>query len=108
MYMDCSPLPVVTIFPHGPDITVYTARRTGPVDEPLTVFFDAAGSPSLFRCVPNGDSFTFEAGRSVHQFTAVLPKGPPNFPAITVTLRETEDYQVGSPGSATKPQLDCG
>jgi hypothetical protein len=81
--------------------------RTGPTDEPLTVFFEVAADPQLFRCRVNGDSFTFPRGVSTLDVLPVIPMGAINFAMITATLRPAEDYEIGSPGSATR-RVDCG
>jgi hypothetical protein len=107
MYMDCRILPVVTIRAGGRNSVSFTLFRTGPTDQPLTVFFEVAAFPQLFRCRVNGDSFTFPPGASTLDVFPVIPAGAINFALITATLRPAEDYEIGSRGSATQ-QVDCG
>jgi hypothetical protein len=106
MYMDCRELPVVTIRnARGPD---FRFTRTGPTDDELTVFFAVAASPSLLQCTLAGDSVTFPRGARQVLFMPVEPRGAgPILPQITVTLRPADEYEVGSPGSATEA-FTCG
>jgi hypothetical protein len=107
MYMDCRILPVVSIRAGGRNSVSFTLFRTGPTDEPLTVFFKVAAVPQLFRCRVNGDSFTFPPGASVLDVFPVIPAGAINFAMITATLQPAEDYEIGARGSATQ-MVDCG
>jgi hypothetical protein len=106
MYMDCRELPVVTIRnARGPD---FRFTRTGPTDDELTVFFAVAASPSLLRCTLAGDSVTFPRGARQVLFMPVETRSAgPILPQITVTLRPADEYEVGSPGSATEA-FTCG
>jgi hypothetical protein len=122
MFMDCAPLPPGTPPPTvnppptvTPLPTVRIARtpllsgtfdvsRTGPTDQPLTVRYSIRGSPDLVGCTimsPSATSATLPRGVASQIVFVGSSRGNPRLIEVTVTLEQSADYVIESPGSAT-------
>jgi hypothetical protein len=116
MFMDCAPLPRGTPPPTvTPLPTVRIARtpllsgtfdvsRTGSTDQPLTVRYSIRGSPDLVGCTimfPSATSVTLPRGVASQIVFVGSSRGNPRLTEVTVTLEQSDDYVIESPGGAT-------
>ncbi len=104
-------LPVVTVVSNG-DFTegiigTFTLRRTGDTSSALWVLYeisvtgDYESTESTFRIVPKNSATVIVTLRTGDDGTHE-PHG-----TLTLTLRPSDDYRVGTPGAATAKILDA-